>query len=145
MSLKFFDTNFDELSSSNPLWTAHNGYYGDASEVQFFVRNDSANHYYEQIQVQLTSSGSYDVTGEYGTSGWSFKLVPGSRRPTEKEWDAATNMAPVTLGSLGDTDAGDTTTLLSVWLRVFVPGRTPAQYRNNYVLSLSAQEKVVGS
>lgn len=143
--LKIFDSLFNEVTSENPMWTSHNGYYGDASEQQFFVRNDNVNRYYEQIQVSLSSTGSYDVTGEYGTSGWSFKLIAGSRRPTEKEWDAATNMAPVVLGTLGDTGAGDTNTMLSVWLRVFVPGRTPAQYRNNYVLTLSAQEKVVGS
>lgn len=145
MSLAFFNDAFDEIDDLNPLWTSHNGFHGEASEIQFFIRNDDENRYYESIQVSLSSSASYDVTGEYGTLGWSFKLIPGSRRPTEKEWDAATSLAPVSLGTLGDTDAGDASTLLSVWLRVFVPGRTPAQYRNDFRVVLTAQEKVVGS
>ena len=145
MSLAFFNDAFDEINDFNPLWTSHNGFHGEASEIQFFIRNDNEDRYYENIRISLFSPEGYDVTGEYGTLGWSFKLIPGSRRPTEKEWDAATNLAEVSLGNLGDTDAGDTSTLLSVWLRVFVPGRTPAQYRNSFRVLLNAQEKVVGS
>ena len=145
MSLQFYDINFDLIDDTNPIISSHNGFGGDSTETMFFLRNSNILRYYENIRVSVTQTAEEDVTGEYGVSGWSFKLIKGSKRPTEKEWDVATNMTYVDIEGLGTTGEGDTSSYIPLWLRVYVPGRTPAKYKNGYNIYCSAIEKVVGS
>jgi hypothetical protein len=143
MALAFYDSSQTLIDASNPIRTSHNGFVGESDEVLFHIRNDSTDRYYEEISVEIEDLEGYGTTPEYEHKGWSFKLLYGSRRPTEKEWDMATSMAPLLVPDLGDDTGGDDTTYLPIWLRIYVPGGTRAQYRPDYSLKITAIEKVV--
>lgn len=145
MGLAFYDAAKELLSESSVLRTKHNGQLGGAHEQVFYLRNDDPANYYVGLQIGILSTDAYDADGESGTSGWSFKFIYGERRPTEAEWDVVRSGESIALPDIGSTEAADMHTYHPIWLRVFVPGDTGAQYRTNYVVKLRGATRKVGA
>lgn len=144
MSLAIYDEGQDLLGPLSPVRTMHNGHLGGAAEHLLYVRNDDPANYYTGLQIGVVSD-IYDAAGEAGDSGWSFKFMYGERRPTEAEWDVVRSGESVTIPDIGTTEAADMHTYHPIWLRVFVPGDTGAQYRPNYTVELKGIIKKVGA
>jgi hypothetical protein len=134
MSIAFYD---DALAPATTFRTSFDGNLGGSAEFQFYLRNDDITRYYTSVTVTLTDAAL--------SSGWTAKLLSGSRRPTEREWDNVAVNATLALSDLGTTGAGDTSTYLPVWARIYCPGGTPAQERAEQTLTFSAYERMVGS
>jgi hypothetical protein len=144
MSLAIYDEDQSLLGSSSPVRSIHNGHLGGACEKLLYVRNDDPANYYTGLHVGIVSD-VYDAAGESGDSGWSFKFMYGERRPTEAEWDVVRSGEAVALPDIGSTAASDMHTYHPIWLRVFVPGDTGAQYRPNYTVKIKGITKKVGA
>ncbi len=145
MALQLFDQDLDLITALNPLRSVHDGHLGEADEQTVYVRNLDPAKYYTTVTMQAEIIGPYDDSGEFGTTGWSIKLLYGSRRPTEAEWDAALSGAGVSLPDIGSTQAADTFTNHPVWVRVYCPGNEPVQIRENVQLKLRYFERNVGA
>jgi len=145
MALQLFDGDLVLLTALNPLRSHHDGHLGEAHEQVVYVRNQDAAKYYTSVTLQPELIGAYDDSGEFGTTGWSVKLLYGSRQPTEAEWDAALSGVAISLPDIGSTEAADTFTNHPVWVRVYCPGNEPVQIRENVQLKLRYFERNVGA
>jgi hypothetical protein len=145
MALQLFDQDLSLITVLNPLRSSHDGHKGEAHEQVVYVRNLDAAKYYTTIALQPENIGAYDDSGEFGTTGWSVKLLYGSRQPTEAEWDGAIASAIISLPDIGSTEAADTFTNHPVWVRVYCPGSEPVQIRENVQLKLRYFERNVGA
>lgn len=142
MALAFYDQD-KILFNTNPLRTKHNGYVGGPEEKLIYIKNDDSMNYYTDLV--LSYEGSYDTTGEFGTSGWSIKFLFGERRPTESEWSSVAPGTPIELPDIGDTYAADTYTYYPVWVRMYCPGGSPASIRTDQKLVCTCSEQKVGA
>jgi len=145
MGLSFFNADEDLLNGANPMRTFHDGRLGGGYEQLLYIANDDPTLYYTGLQISLISAGGYDEEGEYGSSGWSFKFHYGQRRPNEAEWDTIRSGETVELPDIGTTDTADTSTMMPVWVRVYVPGNIGAQYRTGYTLKIDGYPKLLGT
>jgi len=136
LELKFYDS-LQVLVTNDILRTFHDGHLGGVHEALIHVKNDNHLKYYTNVQIS--------ITGAIGTTGWSIKLIAGTRQPTEAEWDAVTNGATLSMSNIGSTAAADTSTFFPVWVRMFCPGGEAAQINNDYGLQIDALPRSVGA
>lgn len=141
--LALFDSNY-QLFNGEPLRTVHNGKTGGADDKLLFIRNDDSTCYYTDIIVSYDNS-QLDDYGEFGSTGWSFKLLHGSRRPTEAEWDSVRSGESISIGDIGSTVAADTYTFHPFWIRAYCPGNSPAQIREGQAVRVWFDERKVGT
>lgn len=134
-----------DLESITELRTTHDGHIGGSMEQILYLRNHDVSKYFTNITVTPKITGAYDDTGEFGTTGWGVKVLYGSRRPTEMEWDLVRSGDGVILPDIGTTEAADTTTNHPIWVRVYCPGGEPAQIRNNLSIEVQAYTREVGA
>lgn len=144
MGLAFYDEDQVLLDGSDKFRPYVNGYLGGAHEEIIYLRNDDVSRWYTNITVSLVTT-TYDGAGELGTSGYSFKFMYGERRPTEAEWDTVISGASLTIPDIGTTVAADTSTYHPVWIRVYVPGNTPASINETFSIRLSYFPRLVGA
>jgi hypothetical protein len=133
-----------EDSRFGPQRTHSDGRLGGAFETVVYVRNDDPSTYFTDI-VMSYESELYNDVGEFGDSGWGIKYMYGERRPTEAEWDEVRSGEPLALPDIGSTVAADTYTYHPFWMRVYCPGGTAAQLRENQRLRISYYERKVGA
>ena len=138
--LGYYDLEGDPIV--DPLRSFHTSGVQNTWEYCFLIKNDDPSKYYVDLMIQLILK-RYEDVGEYGSTGWSVKFIPGVRQPTEVEWAAISPGEAVPLGDVGTVDAGDTSTSIPVWVRVSAPFNAPAQIRDNQVIRLYYLEKNV--
>lgn len=154
MGLKFYNeakvlytslpTTGSEVERQGPFRSYSDGRLGGAFEQLVYIRNDDVANYYTNLSVGYEEN-IYQDTGEFGETGWGVKYMYGERRPTEAEWDEVASGEPITLPDIGSTLAADTSTYHPIWIRVYCPGNTAAQLRENQLLRVSYLSTNVGS
>ena len=133
MALNFYD-NAMALFPGSIAMDTFNGTTGSVVERLMHIRNDDLLTYYTSIVVTVNQN-----VGLYGDSGFTIKLMEGSRRPTEAEWSQVAANAPLNLPALGAAGAPDTTTYRAFWVRMFCPaGFTRTQVRADLSLECIA-------
>lgn len=141
MSLTIFDKNLNQLTSSIP--TFHNGFTGEAYEELFYIRNVHDTFYYEDITLKVNMSDLQE--GEiFSESGWSIKLSNTSEQPTEKQWGDILVNSTISIPSIGSSEVANTESIIPVWIRVFCPGNTLSQIKQDMSLTLKYSKRVVG-
>lgn len=143
MALTYYDADLNALITGNPLETFHDGHVGQSHEQVFYIRNHDAALYYTDIVIQPEFTGGGLLPGDLG-SGWSIKVIIGTRRPTEAEWDVVKNGDPATYPDIGTMLAADTTTNHPVWVRVYCPGNEMSQIKENMRITVSYYDNLVG-
>ena len=112
---------------------------GDVREVLLYVRNDNALTYYTSVSVSTNQT-----LGLFGTSGMSVKMISSTRRPTEAEWSEVLPGNAVVLPDIGAAGAGDTSTYVPVWFRMYVPaGFSLTELVGQLLFSVSFNEEPV--
>jgi len=141
MGLQFYDSNQDPVAKG--IFSI-NGRWGGLQEQLFFIRNDDPGRYYSNVSVVVLGS-VYDALSEFGSSGWSVKLLYGQRRPTEAEWDLIRSGEALELPDIGTTSAADTSTYHPIWVRAYCPAHEQATIVETYSLELRFVSHVVGA
>jgi hypothetical protein len=141
MSLIVLDADKQPITSS--FITEHNGFTGGQQEFLFYFKNQFPEFYYENIELTVEMP-DLDQGGIFSESGWSVKIKYGSEQPTEKIWgDILINNSLILPVSIGSSLVANTESFFPVWVRVFCPGHTPPQYKNDIKLSLKYYKKLV--
>ena len=122
----------------NPFTVTFNGSTGGAIVKRVYVRNDEVNKYYTSLTLTPYSAGAY-----IDNSQWNWKLIISDTRPTHSDWINTSAGTVLSLSDLGSSTQGDTYTYISVWVRVEVPSRQPAQNIKNIYLRLEGEENLV--
>lgn len=143
MALSFYDDT-QTLFGVSPLRTFHDGHLGGSHEKLIYLRNADVAKYYTNITVHL-SVDTYEDLGVLGTTGWGVKFVYGQRQPTEGEWDQVRAGDAIAIPDIGSTTLADTSTYHPIWVRVFCPGETAAQIRENQTVQVFYFERNVGA
>ena len=99
--------------------------------------------YYTDINLIPKFRTKYLDSGELGNTGWSVKLMYGQRRPTEEEWSTLPPAAAINIPDIGTSSRADTIRRHPIWIRIFCPGNTPAQIKENIYVELTYYEKLV--
>lgn len=139
MGLQIYDVD-KELFGENPFRAFADGHLGGSYEELIYLRNDDSDKWYSHISIMLEGDKHL---GEFGETGFSFKFIFGARRPTEAEWDAVMPNMPVGLPNIGSSLEANTHNYFPVWVRVFVPGGTPAMIKDNLTIALTFYERLV--
>jgi len=126
---------------TSPISTTHDAVLGEVVEIKLFVRNDDALKYYTTTVVSpVVKDGTDDVSGI--VTGHGVKLCYSPIQPTEAEWDAIDYGTTITIGAIGESGLGDTSSYLPFWCRVEVPP-TGAGNKENITLKIAALEHAV--
>jgi len=148
MSLAIYDSLKIKIADfANTIVTSHNGTLGEAVDTLLYLRNDDPNHYYEDLTIQFQDSDpstGNDLLGP-GGSGWGVKVSAGSRRPTKREWDAIAWNNIANVGTIGDTALADVSGYYPFYIRVVVPGLTPALVKADISLIVSGSQRLIGT
>lgn len=142
MSLQVMKNETDLLTDS--LQTFHNGFTGGSYETSFYIKNVFPEYYYEDITLKVVMSGELEEGSLFSETGWSIKLHKGSTSLSEQEWGDVILNQEIDLGSLGSSEVADTETLIPVQVRVFCPGHSVPQLKDNMSLSLKYSKRLVG-
>jgi len=139
--LKFLNEDLDPLDGAS-LRTFHNGHTGGAHEKIFYIKNTDPAVYYSNVNLSIIHVPTNQPLNEVDTN-WSVKLMYGSRRPTEIEWDLVENGDRLDLADIGSVEIADTSVNHPVWIRVYCPGGHAAKINEDFTLSLSYHAKIV--
>lgn len=129
----------------NPLSHSFNGTTGEVIQKRYYVRNDNAGFYYEDITVQPVDGGDNIVDGSGATDGFMWQLITGDQQPLEAQW-AETLAVPgtaISLPNIGSSIDGDTRTFVPFWLRITVPVGANVKSYQDVTLKISATEGIV--
>ena len=141
MSLIILDSDLQPVTG--PFVTEHNGFTGGQQEFVFYFKNQFPEFYYENIRLRVEMP-DLNIGDLFSESGWSVKLKFGSEQPTEKEWgNVIVNNEIILPVDIGSSEVANTESLFPVWVRVFCPGHTDAQYKTDINLSLKYFKKIV--
>lgn len=145
--LALYDENYNLLEQtdvSSIIRTIHNGKPGGADHRKLHIRNDDSSTYYTDLIAVYVNELNEDY-GVLGSTGWSVKLLYGSRQPTESEWDSVQSGDSIELPDIGNTQAANTYTYFPFWIRVYCPGGSPAQVREGQEIRIYYNEHKVGA
>lgn len=123
---------------TNPLSFSVDGQTGATIARKLYLRNDDANFYYYNIQVQPTVNSGTDIVT--GANGFSWKVLAGNTEPTEIQWGTVVAGAVTDLADIGSLGNGDITTYLPFWLRIDVPAGVDVQVFQNISLEIIYEE-----
>jgi len=138
--LQLFDANRNMALATV---TKHIGNTKAIDEFRMYLRNTDPARYYERIRIYPTPHG-YNELARLSREGWTAKLLPGDRRPTEAEWAAAPNLPEfIELGNIGTIERGDTSTSKAFWVRVVSPMNVPSGLYDLVALRWSAIQGTV--
>ena len=142
MALIFLDSELNELNS-DPIRTVHDGFIGEANQVLFFIRNRVENVYYKNIFLTpMFDTTNYNYE-DFEVSKWSVKLNYGTVQPSEDEWDEIENGQSISIPDIGTIEGSDTFTNHPVWIRVYCPGLSESQIKENMFLQLEYKQESV--
>lgn len=150
MSLLIYKTTSSALPmnlNNDSFITTHNGYTGGSYEFTFYLKNSDSNLYYTDILVKpefpITELLPNNILSE---SGWSIKLSFGSDgQLTEKEWNEIQINEELSVPDIGNTESANTDSFFPINVRIYCPGKTQSQIRNDLSLSLRYIENIVGT
>jgi len=133
MSLNILDA---DLNSVIEFKTTHNGYTGGSYEFKLYLQNDDSSKYYENVILSAIFPDliSNNILTE---SGWSIKIKQTEIQPTEFEWNKVFINQNAVVSTL------NTMNPIAYWVRVYCPGLTPAQIKNNISLKLRYIERLI--
>lgn len=134
--LKFLDEDLSPLDNLS-LRSFHDGHAGGAHEQIFYVTNPDPAVYYANIELTPILVSTNQNIEEVINLTWSIKLMYGSRRPTEEEWDFISNGQKLTIPDIGTSESADTVVNHPVWIRIFCPGGETAQINEDFNLKLT--------
>ena len=135
-------------SISKPYRFTHEGYSGGAEVKTFVIKNNSPNHVYTNIELNILSIAEEIILDAdfFTNNGWSIKLITknSSNLPTEEEWSEVFPNTKIFLDDIkGETEEGtiipDITTRQFLFVRIFCPGHTDSgQYEHKIALSYNS-------
>lgn len=135
-------------SISRPYRFTHEGYSGGAEVKTFVISNNSPNHAYTNIEVNILLIAEERIVDAdfFTNNGWSIKLLAKSANslPTEEEWAEVFPNTKIFLEDIKGVDAdgsltSDTITRQFLFVRIFCPGHTDSgEYEHNIALSYNS-------
>jgi len=126
-----------------PFVCTFNGKSGGAISQQIYLRNDDLTRRYSNITLQAVDAAATSRV-DNSVDGWFWKIMEKETAPTYEEWDEIVEGAAHTVSAdIGNITQGDTSTYLSIWVRVEIPIEQPIQNITNITLNISATETVV--
>jgi hypothetical protein len=148
MSLLIFrdtslETNFNLNNES--FITTHNGYTGGSYEFVFYLKNNDASLYYTDIVVKPVFPVEELLPGNLlSETGWSIKVSYGSdSQLTEKEWNEIQINEELQVPDIGNSESANTDSYFPINVRVYCPGKTESQIRNDLSLNLRYIQNIV--
>jgi hypothetical protein len=145
MALHLYNEEDNEFTSSNPIRFRGDGHLGGSHIVLCKIKNDDVTDYYTDLKAWIETDVGEDAWGEIGESGWSHKIISAETEPLESDFDSVMSGAECDIEDIGDNSLGDDTSYRYLYIRVYIPGSTPAQWRNYYKLRLKGLVRKVGS
>ena len=145
MALKLYDAEDNDITSNPIIRTQHNGQLGSAEQVLVYLMNDDATDYYTDLEAWIEGTPGEDSHGEASQSGFTFKVLCSSLSPTEVDFGRVLSGSHASMGDIGSTSAGDIETRKYIHIRIYVPGNTPAQWRDYYKLKIRGIVHKVGT
>ena len=140
MSLQILNSEQQVLTGN--IQTNHNGFTGGAEEVLIYLRNDFPEYYYEDITLRVRMP-DLEENALFSQSGWSIKLSNTSEQPTEKEWGEIFVNETLRLPNIGSAEVANTEGIFPVWIRVYCPGHSLSDIKQDMSLSLKYSKKMV--
>ena len=146
MGLEFYNSNrIMIIDGEGQVITSHDGVSGESVEMLVYLRNDTTQRYYTNIQVWPYDTETPDDTlGIYGT-GWGVKLSAGARQPTPAEWDNILAGDTINMPNIGSSERANTTDYYPFWVKITSPGNLPAQTKESIQLRYRSVSHVIGS
>jgi hypothetical protein len=141
MALSLLDTDYNNYGN-DPYRSFHDGFSGQTHENKFYIRNTDKTRYYTNVVVQPKFRDGYNDLGVSGNTGWSIKVMYGELQPTEEEWSLVKSGDALKIPDIGSEFSPDTVINHPIWVRIFCPGSTSAQIKENMYVSISYFEKV---
>lgn len=138
--LKLYNKSFEIFETGDVIRAVLQAYNGISHDILVYLRNDDESVYYTDILVSLDS----DLASGYLTEDGIFvKFLPGQAEPTEREWNMVLPAESLPLDDIGDNIAADTYSYLPFWIRIYIPGKTAAQYKSLGDLKIFYTERKV--
>jgi hypothetical protein len=135
--------NRDQEITTSALQTFHNGFTGGSEEILFYITNNHAEYYYQDITLEVVMVDL--IEGDiFSESGWSIKIVQQSEQPTEKEWGEIFVNNKINISDIGSSETADTETIYPIWVRVFCPGHTAPLIKSDMSLKMKYSKRMVG-
>lgn len=119
MALSLYDAEQEPITS---IRFVNDGSFGDCRTKLFFLKNDSANHYYETIVLSLPNA---EYSAGYMRNGYSIKLFKGASEPSMTEWLLVGPGESIQLDDIGEFGAADTTNYHPFYMMVCNPANQP--------------------
>jgi len=130
-------TSTISTDDTQPFVSSHNKKKFHPDVHRLYLRNDSTNEWYSNVQVIGTSTQGNDIYS--GTGYFGLKFSVGPNRPTERMWNAIAYNHPAEFQPIGTVAVADTSTFYPFWARVDVsPGSPVAFYQGQFYLSCVA-------
>ena len=135
--------NKDQEITTSALQTFHNGFTGGSEEILFYITNNHAEYYYQDITLEVIMVDL--IEGDiFSESGWSIKIAQQSEQPTEKEWGEIFVNNKINIPDIGSSETANTESIYPVWVRVFCPGHTAPIIKSDMSLKMKYSKRVVG-
>jgi hypothetical protein len=148
MTMRLNIREYPKVESSTPYRLSHEGYSGGAKVKTFVIKNNSQQHFYNNIEVNILSIAEEQIVEAdfFTNNGWSIKLIvkDTSDLPTEEDWAEVFPNTNIFLEDIGALDEdgiyySDTNTEQYLFVRVFCPGHTDSgQYEHKIALSYNS-------
>lgn len=130
---------------SNPIKTSHNGTDGEIVEKKYYLKNDDANFYYDNIQLKAVPSRKVRVGDiNYPEAFIGFKIIEKDDQPTENEWLAIESGNTAAFNSIGSSSEGDVS-YKPFWIQVSIPVGTRIQTISDITINFTFEENAVGA
>jgi len=143
MTLEVLNSNEAQFGETEHILTSHNGFVGEAFITKIYLKNSDNNKYYDAITVKVTMDSELPTNSLFSTTGWSVKFLCQDTQPTELEWSRAGLNTELSIGSIGTSNAADISTQKTIWIRVFCPGNTQPQVKDNIKIIVDYTENTV--
>jgi hypothetical protein len=131
MTLKVLNNSGSEFSYDENISTSHNGFTGEAFITKIQLTNKDEDKWYSGIVVKVDMGSELPSNSLFSTTGWSVKFLVQDSEPTELEWSRAALNTEAQVPDLGSLTGADTSSIKSIWIRVFCPGNTAPQVKRN--------------
>ena len=144
--MKVFNSLNAQFGINETINTVHNGFTGGAFVTKIYLKNEEKDKYFSGIVVKVTmGNGELVENSIFSTTGWSVKLLSQDTEPTELEWSRVSINTELEIDDFGTELQADTSTVRTVWIRVFCPGHTAPQIKENINLIIDYTESAIGS
>ena len=145
MTLKVLNNSGSEFLTDESILTSHNGFTGEAFVTKIQLTNKDEDKWYSGIVVKVDMGNELPENSLFSTSGWSVKFLVQDSEPTELEWSRAALNTEATVQNFGSSAQADISTIKTVWIRVFCPGNTEPQVKENISIIVDYTENTVNA